>query len=199
MEPILTITGNLGSQPHMATRGGMSHCEFSVAHTPRILRNGEWEDGATTWIRVACWRRQAQNVVLSLGKGDRVVVTGRLRTSEWTDQSGEIRTRMVLEADAIGPDLSRVVAPVVRDNPSNRRGGASDPAEQPGATSGAGGEGAPVMPATMDEPDDLATGRLGPSDAEEAPVPEDGPAPQDGAASQDGAAQGSTTTLALAG
>lgn len=130
MEPQLTITGNLGSTPILSTRGEASHTEFSVAHTPRILRDGQWTDGTTTWIRVSCWRALARNAVLSLHQGDRVLVTGRLRSSEWTDTTtGEVRTRMVLEADALGPDLSRAVASPTRENGnrSNNTNGQTGP------------------------------------------------------------------------
>jgi single-strand DNA-binding protein len=36
-----------------------------------------------------------------------VIVTGRLRASKWKDQSGEERSRLVVEAMAIGHDLNR--------------------------------------------------------------------------------------------
>jgi single-strand DNA-binding protein len=50
------------------------------------------------------------NVTESIGKGSAVIVSGRLKSSEWekeVDGRIEKRTSFEIEATAIGPDLSR--------------------------------------------------------------------------------------------
>jgi single-strand DNA-binding protein len=47
--------------------------------TQRIQQEGHWRDGDTRLFKVNVWRGQAENLAESLGKGDRVMVTGRLR------------------------------------------------------------------------------------------------------------------------
>jgi single-strand DNA-binding protein len=66
---------------------------------------GVWADGRTEWFTVKSWRSAARNVAESLRKGDPVVVHGRLSTEEWSGPEG-IRTNLVLDAIAIGPDLA---------------------------------------------------------------------------------------------
>ena len=47
-------------------------------------------------------------------KGEPVIVTGRLRASKWKDQAGEERSRLVVEAMAIGHDDEGLVGEHVR-------------------------------------------------------------------------------------
>jgi len=131
MDAIITLTGNLGADPRIRSVGPEQHLftEFSIANTPRIQRDGQWHDGTTTWYRVSCWRRLAENAFHSLRRGDSVIVHGRVRTHEWADKDGVVQTRDEIEALSIGPDLNRGTVVIVR-----RRAAASAPtAEQPGA------------------------------------------------------------------
>ena len=60
------------------------------------------------WLTVKAWRGLAHNVKASVGKGEPVVVHGRLRASRWKDEeTGEDRSRTVIEAVAVGHDLNR--------------------------------------------------------------------------------------------
>ena len=56
---------------------------------------------------VSCSRGLAENVRSSIGKGDPVVVAGKLRTDRWTDAQGGAHERLVIEAVSVGHDLSR--------------------------------------------------------------------------------------------
>ncbi|SFP95981.1 single-strand DNA-binding protein [Amycolatopsis arida] len=97
-----------------------------VSHERRFDRDtGEWVDGRQLSVRVSCWRRLADNVQVSLGKGDPVIVTGRLYTSEFDGADGGRRTITELDAYAVGPNLGRCATVVQR----HRRDGppASDP------------------------------------------------------------------------
>ena len=51
------------------------------------------------------WRQPAENVAESLTRGNRVIVTGRLRQRSYETQNGEKRTVIELEVDEIGPSL----------------------------------------------------------------------------------------------
>lgn len=70
-----------------------------------------WVDGDSLYLSVTCWRTLAENAA-SLVKGDPVIVTGRLRTREWTTEQGERRSSVEMEASALGPDLARCMATV---------------------------------------------------------------------------------------
>ncbi|MFT4110936.1 single-stranded DNA-binding protein [Propionicimonas sp.] len=108
MDAEVWITGNVGSEVVVRefSDGGVV-ATFRLACTPRLWRNGEWGDDRTTWLQVACNRALAQNVKSSLGKGDPVIVVGRLRTDRWTDDQGVQRERIKLQAQSVGHDLSR--------------------------------------------------------------------------------------------
>src|SRR5450756_72466 len=79
MEMAVTMTGNVGSDiEHRVTRTGLATASFRMACTPRVYREGEWHDQTTTWIGVECFRGLADNVSSSLGKGEPIIVQGRL-------------------------------------------------------------------------------------------------------------------------
>ena len=136
-EPQITLTGNLASPPKLRTvAGGTSVADFRVACTQR-RRNpaGEWVDGETLWFGVTCWKQLAENAHASLGKGDRVVVHGRLAQHTWTGENGVERISMEVEATSLGVDLSRGKATI--EHP---------PGPRDRSRAGAGGGGAPPAP-----------------------------------------------------
>jgi single-strand DNA-binding protein len=60
------------------------------------------------------WRDQAEHLADSLGKGDRVMVTGRLRQRNWETPEGDKRSVTELEADEVGASLKWATAKVER-------------------------------------------------------------------------------------
>jgi single-strand DNA-binding protein len=62
------------------------------------------------------WRSQAENLAESLGKGDRVMVTGRLRQRSWETPDGDKRSVTELEADEVGASLKWATAKVERSS-----------------------------------------------------------------------------------
>jgi len=57
-------------------------------------------------------RNLAENVALSLSKGMRVVVTGRMGQRSWESDEGEYRSEVEIVADEIGPSLRFATADV---------------------------------------------------------------------------------------
>jgi single-strand DNA-binding protein len=114
----LTIVGNLTDDPELRfTPTGTAVCKFRVAHTPRTRDgqdSGQWKDGEPTFLDCTIWRQAAENVAESLTRGARVIVTGRLRTERWDGRDGEKRSKMVLDVDAVGPELSFATAKVTK-------------------------------------------------------------------------------------
>jgi single-strand DNA-binding protein len=96
---------------------------------------GEWRDGRTSFATVNCWRKMADNAVISLRKGQPVVVSGRLQVREYEDKEGKRRTAVDIEADAIGHDLNRGVTHFQRLRPP--QDGAEAQAQRGGQLSGA--------------------------------------------------------------
>lgn len=106
-ETQVTIVGNLTHEPVVRrTRSGDPFVTLRVAANER-RRDGDggYVDGHTSYYGVTCFRSLALNARATLSKGSRVIVTGRLRVTEWT--SGDKRgTSVEIDAHALGPDLT---------------------------------------------------------------------------------------------
>jgi single-strand DNA-binding protein len=128
-ETYLTLSGNLTSVPKTGvSRSGIPWTRMRVASSSRVFDRGttEWRDGETIFLEVSCWRRLAENAAPTLERGDRVLIIGRLRQRSYEDQQGVRHTVMEMDADAIGADLSRAAARLLRPQ-------RPDHAEQPTA------------------------------------------------------------------
>jgi single-strand DNA-binding protein len=102
-----TVVGNLAADPELRfIPSGAAVANFTVAQTPRTFDRdtNAWKDGETFWMRCAVWRDTAENVAASLHKGDRVVVTGKLKQRTY-DKDGQSHTVVEMEVDEIGAAL----------------------------------------------------------------------------------------------
>jgi single-strand DNA-binding protein len=99
----ISIIGTLGKDPKLehGQNGGKAYTRLSLAWSESAKdQGGHWVDGPTVWLQVTAFGRVAENVVRSLHKGDRVVVTGRVKPETWTNrQSGESSTVLTVVAD----------------------------------------------------------------------------------------------------
>jgi single-strand DNA-binding protein len=92
---------------------------FVSSRTQRVQQDGQRRDGDTSFFKVNVLRDQAQHLADSLAKGDRVMVTGRLRQRSWETPDGDKRSVTELEADEVGASLKWATAKVER---SSQRG-----------------------------------------------------------------------------
>jgi single-strand DNA-binding protein len=105
---IITITGIVGTEPRgVTTAEGLAITSFRLASTQRRFDKGQekWIDGETNWYSVTTFRQLAANAAVSVKKGERILVTGRLRIREW-ENNGKSGTNIDIEADSLGHDLS---------------------------------------------------------------------------------------------
>src|SRR6266511_3838667 len=110
-----TIAGNLVETPELRfTNNGTPVTNLRVAVTQRVQDNGTWRDGDTSFFKVNVWRGQAEHLADSLAKGDRVMVTGRLRQRTWETPEGDKRSVAEIEADEVGASLKFATAKVER-------------------------------------------------------------------------------------
>lgn len=105
MDAFIHLSGNVGGDVEFRNNKTAT-ASFRLACTPRVLRNGQWGDGETTWFTVMCFRSLAEHTAASIGKGDPIMVYGKLRTQAW-ERDGQSFERLVLEAKSIGHDLNR--------------------------------------------------------------------------------------------
>jgi single-strand DNA-binding protein len=109
-----TITGNLTRDPEIRyTREGQATTSLGVAVNRRWMNRetSEWEE-ATSFFDVVCWRELAENTALTLTKGARVVVTGRLEQRSWETEDGDRRFKVEIVADEVGASLRFATADV---------------------------------------------------------------------------------------
>ncbi len=119
-EPTITLVGHLAAPPRLrTTAAGVCVADFRVAATPRKhdKGTGEWGDGETLWFSVTAWRALAEHCAASLGKGDKVVVSGRLTVRSWKGDDGVERSGLEVDAASVGLDLSRGRAAYVKTPP----------------------------------------------------------------------------------
>lgn len=107
MSDTLTLTGLVATTPrHLTTSEGLAITSFRLASSQRRFdrANQKWIDADTNWYTISAFRGLASNAALSIQKGDRVIVSGRLRIRDWenTDRSG---TTVEIEAENIGHDM----------------------------------------------------------------------------------------------
>lgn len=107
----------------------------------------EWVDGKTNWFRVNTFRSLASNTMVSIRKGDRILVVGRLRVTSFLRKDGTPGNGVEIDADSIGPDLvfgitsyKRMVSsrPAGQGNTKHEDGG-SETAGQPSDLSNVNG------------------------------------------------------------
>ena len=105
----LTVVGWIGTDVriHHESDGGVPFTTFRLGSTRRWFdkQAGVWKDAQTEWFNVKVWRTTALNAARSLRKGDPVIVQGLLSTEEWVGADGP-RTSLVLDANALGPNLA---------------------------------------------------------------------------------------------
>ena len=65
----------------------------------------QWVDGPTSWFRVNMFRSLASNTMLSIHKGDRILIVGKLKVTSYLRKDGNPGTGVEIDADSIGPDL----------------------------------------------------------------------------------------------
>jgi single-strand DNA-binding protein len=135
----ITVSGNLTRDPELRfTTGGRGVANLTVAVNHRFMQNNEWQD-SVSFVDVTAWGTLGENVAASCGKGDRVVVHGRLEQRQYETKEGEKRSAWSIVADDIAASMKWARTTIERttrtggDQPSTsrpteeRRGQHTDP------------------------------------------------------------------------
>lgn len=108
MSEIITVSGLVATTPrHLVTQDGLPITSFRMAASHRRFDRtaNKWVDGETNWFTVTSFRQLAINAAGSVSKGERVLVTGKLRVRDW-DNGERAGTSVEIEAEALGHDLT---------------------------------------------------------------------------------------------
>lgn len=141
----ITVVGNIVADPELRyTPNGAAVANFRVASTPRRWDSnaGQYVDGEALFLTCNVWRQAAEHVANSLTKGDRVIVSGRLRQRSYDDKNGERRTVFEVEVDEVGPSLRFATAQVSKAPRGGGQGGSGyNGGNNAGGNAGNGGNG----------------------------------------------------------
>ena len=103
MTDTITLTGLVATNPrHIVTSEGLTITSFRLASNQRRFDRGQnaWIDGDTNWYTVTAFRQLGTHVATSLEKGQRVIVTGRVRIRDWeTEEKSGTSIEIDAEAD----------------------------------------------------------------------------------------------------
>lgn len=116
MTDTISVSGLVATTPrHVVTPDGLPITSFRLASAQRRFDRGQqrWIDAETNWFTVTAFRQLAINSSQSVSKGDRVVISGRLRVRDW-DNGERSGTSVEIEADGLGHDLSWGTSEFVR-------------------------------------------------------------------------------------
>ncbi len=95
----VTLLGNLGADPELRhNQGGNSVLQLRLATTETWLDKNKQRQEATEWHTVVVWGRRGEGLARILSKGDKIAVTGALRTSSWDGPDGTKRYRTQIVA-----------------------------------------------------------------------------------------------------
>ena len=128
-EATCTLTGNLTADPELRfTPSGAAVANFTVAASSRTLdkTTNQWRDGQALFMRCTLWRQPAENLAESLRRGDRVILTGRLRQQSFETREGDKRTTIELDVEEIGASLKFTTLTLTKTD----RGTAQAPASE---------------------------------------------------------------------
>ena len=146
------LIGNVGNDPevrYLDSQNSSSNARvarFRLATTERYRdRSNELREN-TEWHSITSWRNSAEYVEKFVRKGSMVYVEGKLRTRQWTDQTGATRYTTEIEATNIQ---------LLGKRPEGQQGEqpAAPAASQPVAAPAWQPQPAPVAPAPAPEDD----------------------------------------------
>lgn len=106
---LMVLRGRVGTDLTLSRSengAGRTFCRFRMV-VPRSRRrdNGAWEDMDPLWYTIRSWGALAENMAMSLRKGQPVVIVGRPVASAWVDGAGEVRSELAINAFTGGHDL----------------------------------------------------------------------------------------------
>ena len=163
------LIGNVGNDPEIryldsnpqSPQGNAKVASFRLATTERYRdRNGETREN-TEWHNIVAWRSNADLVEKFVHKGTQVFIEGKLRTRQWTDQTGGKRFTTEVQADNIQllgkrPDAPQQAQPGQPQSGYAGQGGYQGPGYQGQGAPQAGPLPQPAAPASTYAPQPAA-------------------------------------------
>ena len=95
----VSIIGRLTANPELRhTQSGSACTRFNVAVDRRVKQG---EEKQTDFITVVAWQQRAEFICKYFSKGQRIALTGSIRTGNYTDKDGNKRNTFEVWADNV--------------------------------------------------------------------------------------------------
>ncbi|MHA3704384.1 single-stranded DNA-binding protein [Jatrophihabitans sp. YIM 134969] len=130
----ITVTGNAVTAPLVrVTKTGRRVANFRIGSTERYQdkSSGDWVDGNTFFVGVACWGALADNIEASVTLGMPLVVTGKISQRSYLDANDKPQFAYEIQAETVAPDLNRGTVEFTKVSRTNGRSVALDADGQP--------------------------------------------------------------------
>lgn len=97
----VVVSGNLTRDPELRQAGATPVLQFGIAVNDRVKdQSGEWID-KPNFFDVIVWGTRGEALARYLQKGSKVVISGRLRWSQWQTKEGDKRSKVEIVADDV--------------------------------------------------------------------------------------------------
>lgn len=128
-EANVTVVGNVASDVKSYPANNGSVTSFRLASQRRYYnrRTGRWVEEEAAFYRIVCWRGLAEHVGQCVKKGEPVVVHGRLKLKDWTDDTGQRHTDAEIDAWSVAYDLGKGTAVFTRTRKQAQASTEDDP------------------------------------------------------------------------
>lgn len=98
----VNLIGTVGNDPEVrALQGGAKVASLRLATTERYKDRDGNKHEETEWHNIVIWNKSAEFAEKYIHKGANLFVSGKLRTRQWTDQSGNKRYSTEVVAEII--------------------------------------------------------------------------------------------------
>lgn len=96
----VSLIGRLTADPELRhTQSGIATTRFSIAVDRQYVKAGE--ERQADFISIVAWRQTAEFICKYFGKGQRIAITGSIRTGSYTAQDGTKRYTFDVFADNV--------------------------------------------------------------------------------------------------
>ncbi|MGN0469441.1 MAG: single-stranded DNA-binding protein [Acutalibacteraceae bacterium] len=96
----VSLLGRLTADPELKhTQSGTAFTRFSIAVDRNFVKQGE--ERQADFINIVAWQQRAEMICRYFSKGQRIAITGQIRTGSYTDKDGNKRSSFEVWADNI--------------------------------------------------------------------------------------------------
>ncbi len=92
------LTGNICQEPDLRyTPQGTALCELRLAHNEKYTTSDGQQKEESLYVDVTFWGKKAEVVAEYHQKGDRILVEGKIKMDEWTQDDGQKRSKLEIK------------------------------------------------------------------------------------------------------